>query len=74
MDKVIGWGRKNLSLLKKKPQLSLEEDIAGREEGEVRLLGAIGVCGEILCPSPRLGFSFLLPLFHPPVPLLPLHT
>lgn len=54
MDKVIGWGRKNLPLLKKKPQLSLEEDIAGREEGEVRLLGAIGVRGGILCPFPRL--------------------
>ena len=45
VDKVIGWRRKNLPLLRKKPQLSLEENIAGRGEGEVRLLGAIGVHG-----------------------------
>ncbi|KAK2537734.1 alpha-2-macroglobulin-like protein 1 [Columba guinea] len=34
VDKVIEWGRKNLLLLRKKPQLSLEDAIAGRGEGE----------------------------------------
>lgn len=45
MEKVIGWERKNLSLLREKSQVSLEEDIAGRGEGEVRLQGAIGAHG-----------------------------
>lgn len=48
VDKVIEWGRKNLLLLRKKPQLSLEDAIAGRGECEVRLQGAIGVHSWIL--------------------------
>jgi len=61
VDKIVGWGRKDLPLLRKKPQLSLEEDIAGWREGEVRLQGAIGFHGWTLCPFPRLWLLISAP-------------